>query len=443
MKKTYILKILATCLLILVSATYCHGASNRSNRVARIASAQPIRPYRSSKQNFYKDICKIIKKADDYQDQEEYLKAISHYEEALTFYREHCTETTLLLAQILNNIGMSYLDMEAYEKTYNCYNKALTIRKQLLSVAKKSYNNIVFKDISQTVGKSHHNIGLFYLDTKKPKEAIVSFEEALKTEWQHHVESVDTQYFLAWAYMREKQYQKSKALYEDILTKKDKNSYLNADTIAKVEKYLQKVTEKIENPQETNTSPSPFNMTTFPTINPITNDAFSTPSSDNTQSFTSEVSYHQPVSSQQNTYTHQIEALDPNTSKKISSSFEISEQNIAEIGQWGGQMYAPQEWGQMYPPQVSPFPYEVPCACEDEHTLGLNMCPPTEEKLFPCIFCGKKFSRKHQMKAHMRLHNGEKAFECTVCYKKFAKKEQMLSHMHRHMENTHLIAPLW
>jgi uncharacterized Zn-finger protein len=37
------------------------------------------------------------------------------------------------------------------------------------------------------------------------------------------------------------------------------------------------------------------------------------------------------------------------------------------------------------------------------------------EKRFACPECGHKFSRKHNMQAHLLTHSGEKTFKCDRC----------------------------
>ncbi|XP_077416820.1 uncharacterized protein LOC144048568 [Vanacampus margaritifer] len=54
------------------------------------------------------------------------------------------------------------------------------------------------------------------------------------------------------------------------------------------------------------------------------------------------------------------------------------------------------------------------------------------EKPFSCPFCGKTFSRKEHVQAHVRIHTGEKPFSCSTCGKAFPHKETMIAHVRSH-----------
>ena len=156
MKKLHILSLLTTCLYLPLSSPYCYGAAPQQ-------------------------------------------AAIQYYTSALQSYAQNPVKNALLLAQIYNNMGMSYLALKDYAQTSHCYDKALRIRQQALAIA-ISRHNAHCKSISISVGKSHHNLGHLYLAMHRPKAAMLALQAALQTEWQHHVEALDTQVSLAWAY---------------------------------------------------------------------------------------------------------------------------------------------------------------------------------------------------------------------------------------------------
>lgn len=73
------------------------------------------------------------------------------------------------------------------------------------------------------------------------------------------------------------------------------------------------------------------------------------------------------------------------------------------------------------------------------HKLSLHV--PPEERSLACTACPKRFSFKHQLKAHFsQAHLEEKRFACPFCNKKFRQRSGMKTHsrlMHGE-ENTYL-----
>ena len=49
-----------------------------------------------------------------------------------------------------------------------------------------------------------------------------------------------------------------------------------------------------------------------------------------------------------------------------------------------------------------------------------------------CPICGKEFSQKGNVRAHMLLHTGEKPFRCEVCGKQFTQKGNKKAHVLTH-----------
>lgn len=51
---------------------------------------------------------------------------------------------------------------------------------------------------------------------------------------------------------------------------------------------------------------------------------------------------------------------------------------------------------------------------------------------YPCIYCGKRFHQKSDMKKHTYTHTGEKPYNCTLCGKSFSQSSNLITHMRKH-----------
>jgi KRAB domain-containing zinc finger protein len=122
--------------------------------------------------------------------------------------------------------------------------------------------------------------------------------------------------------------------------------------------------------------------------------------------------------------------------------------------------------------------------CHGDYTLACEQCPKTfsstsmllahrichsEQRLFRCATCGKRFKTKYTLKCHdlsvhknecpfhcpscdqqfkrlsdfivhKRKHTGERPFTCPICMRKFFTKSYMLRHAKKHSQSSENVA---
>ena len=58
--------------------------------------------------------------------------------------------------------------------------------------------------------------------------------------------------------------------------------------------------------------------------------------------------------------------------------------------------------------------------------------PAKREKIYPCKFCGKKFSKQYYVSVHIKGHLNKKEYKCTLCGKEFNARANLKVHLISH-----------
>lgn len=68
---------------------------------------------------------------------------------------------------------------------------------------------------------------------------------------------------------------------------------------------------------------------------------------------------------------------------------------------------------------------------------------PDEDKNFVCTFndCGKKFTRRYNVRSHIQTHLSDRPFSCSYCPKKFVRQHDLNRHVKGHLEARHCRCP--
>eukprot|EP00180_Rhodochaete_pulchella_P002671 Plantae.Rhodophyta-Rhodochaete_pulchella.ctg4140.p1 GENE.Plantae.Rhodophyta-Rhodochaete_pulchella.ctg4140~~Plantae.Rhodophyta-Rhodochaete_pulchella.ctg4140.p1 ORF type:complete len:440 (-),score=-0.45 Plantae.Rhodophyta-Rhodochaete_pulchella.ctg4140:556-1875(-) len=81
-------------------------------------------------------------------------------------------------------------------------------------------------------------------------------------------------------------------------------------------------------------------------------------------------------------------------------------------------------WSKLYPRTAHPLG-PIPVGAQTRH-VSREVAPPR----FECSFCGRGFSRRHNMTRHINtVHAGQRRFECPICHLRFQFRQHMLVHM--------------
>lgn len=68
---------------------------------------------------------------------------------------------------------------------------------------------------------------------------------------------------------------------------------------------------------------------------------------------------------------------------------------------------------------------------------------PDESKTYTCIYrdCGKKFTRRYNVRSHIQTHLSDRPFACSYCPKKFVRQHDLNRHIKGHLEARHCKCP--
>jgi len=61
-----------------------------------------------------------------------------------------------------------------------------------------------------------------------------------------------------------------------------------------------------------------------------------------------------------------------------------------------------------------------------------NTCHTDKKNLFSCQECGREFTKKYNLKVHIRSNHSEETFDCDMCPKKFKHKHTLQKHKTKH-----------
>ena len=131
----------------------------------------------------------------------------------------------------------------------------------------------------------------------------------------------------------------------------------------------------------------------------------------------------------------QIESIDPN---KMKVTDAVSIRN--ECGVCGKRFYRREDFlNHTTNSHKIPRPFQCKVCKKrftQKHYVTLHMRVHTGERPYKCKLCPNTYTHKTSYTIHMRIHNGDRPYMCGICGKKCYDKSGLTSHMRSHTKET-------
>lgn len=135
--------------------------------------------------------------------------------------------------------------------------------------------------------------------------------------------------------------------------------------------------------------------------------------------------------------TEEAETLEPNT-KLIKVTDAVSIRN--ECGVCGKRFFKREDFlNHTTNSHKIPRPYQCKVCKKrftQKHYVTLHMRVHTGERPYKCKLCSNSYTHKTSFTIHMRIHNGDRPYICGICGKKCYDKSGLTSHMRSHTKET-------